>query len=434
VAAQGINCNQSRVYATYLGGSNDDEGHDIAVDAAGSAYVTGSTASSNFPTTAKAFQKILKAALVGETDAFVTKLNATGSALAYSTYLGGNRDDEGNGIAVDSSGSVAYVTGFASKESAAPGAPPPDFQVTSTQGELTYHGGISDAFVTKLSTNPSACTPIPAQGINCDQSRLYSIYLGGNSEDKGFGIALREGGNEPYVTGSTLFPTTCMPGNICTFPTTAGAYKRTPQGKGDAFVTKISSTVAINTFNQITTDDPALSNVPTSRGFGGVTVKTTRTDGTIYRACTDVNGFYKFLDLPKGDSYTVFPSKPGYNFSAVSTAAQQVVLPHLTDDLGDGRFKATATQVTPTCNYTISPTMKSFNFNGGTDSVSVTTSAGCACWLATSPVSWITITETNNVNGSGTITYKVLANPTTTSRTAMLTIAGKSFKVTQTGH
>ena len=93
-------------YSTYLGGSSDDVGDGIAVDAAGDAYVTGYTSSTNFPTTAGAFQSSLGGAM----NAFVTKLNAAGTALVYSTYLGGNNTDWGYGIAVDAVGD-AYVIG-----------------------------------------------------------------------------------------------------------------------------------------------------------------------------------------------------------------------------------------------------------------------------------------------------------------------------------
>src|SRR5207244_3352497 len=94
------------VYSTYLGGSGDDDSGGIAVDAQGNAYVTGRTTSSNFPTTAGAFQTTFG----GDSDAFVTMLNPTGSALVYSSYLGGHDEDIGRGIAVDGQGN-AYVTG-----------------------------------------------------------------------------------------------------------------------------------------------------------------------------------------------------------------------------------------------------------------------------------------------------------------------------------
>ena len=97
------------VYSTYLGGNSNDYGRGIAVDGSGNAYVTGYTYSTNFPTTAGAFQTS-HASDGGDADAFVTKLNAGGAALVYSTYLGGNGDDGGFGIVVDSAGN-AYVTG-----------------------------------------------------------------------------------------------------------------------------------------------------------------------------------------------------------------------------------------------------------------------------------------------------------------------------------
>src|SRR5437879_4297575 len=93
-------------YSTYLGGSNSDGGSGIAVDAAGNAYVTGNANSTNFPTTTGAFRN----GLVGFADAFVTKLDPTGSTLLYSTYLGGSNFNDATGIAVDAAGN-AYDTG-----------------------------------------------------------------------------------------------------------------------------------------------------------------------------------------------------------------------------------------------------------------------------------------------------------------------------------
>ena len=100
-------CGSALIYSTYLGGGGFDLGGGIAVDSSGNAYVTGSTQSSDFPTTAGALQTTLAG---GDFDAFVSKLNSTGSALVYSTYLCGSSSDGGDGIALDSSGN-AYVTG-----------------------------------------------------------------------------------------------------------------------------------------------------------------------------------------------------------------------------------------------------------------------------------------------------------------------------------
>jgi hypothetical protein len=129
------------VYSTYLGGGGPDGGSGIAVDASGNAYVTGVTASSDFPTTPGAFQTTYREVQ----DTFVSKLNAAGSALLYSTYLGGSGYDNGSGIAVDASGN-AYVTGGTSSS---------DFPTTPGAFQATY-GGNGDAFVSKLNASGSA--------------------------------------------------------------------------------------------------------------------------------------------------------------------------------------------------------------------------------------------------------------------------------------
>src|SRR4030042_1967296 len=89
------------VYSTFLGGNQDDIGYGIAVDSSGNAYITGRTDAYNFPTTSSAFDTSHNG---GFKDVFVTKLNSTGTAILYSTYLGGNSDDQGNSISVDTSG------------------------------------------------------------------------------------------------------------------------------------------------------------------------------------------------------------------------------------------------------------------------------------------------------------------------------------------
>jgi len=191
------------VYSTYLGGSDDEEGFGIAVDSAGNAYVTGETASTDFPL-ANAYQGTYGG---GWEDAFVTKLSADGSTLVYSTYLGGSDFEYNPSIAVDSAGN-AYVAG--STEST-------DFP-TENPFQGTYRGGVfsGDAFITKLS--PDGTTLV------------YSTYLGGSNDEEGFGIAIDSAGNA-YVTGrtwSTDFPT-------------ENAYQGVNGGYIDVFITKLSS-------------------------------------------------------------------------------------------------------------------------------------------------------------------------------------------------
>ena len=162
------------IYATYLGGGRADRIFRLVVDAAGNAYVTGDTDSSNFPT-ANARQPFYR----GGTDAFVAKINPSGSALVYSTYLGGDGIDGGAAIAVEPSGNVV-VTGFTSSASF------PTFRPL----QQANGGGSFDAFVARID----------------QQGRLnYSTYLGGRGSDSGFGVAVDSSG-AAYVMGLTDSP------------------------------------------------------------------------------------------------------------------------------------------------------------------------------------------------------------------------------------
>ena len=189
------------VYSTYLGGSGDEEGFGIAVDREGRAYVTGGTYSNDFPT-----EDALQPTPNGGQDAFVAKLNAQGTALVYSTYLGGSGDEEGVGIAVDRAGQ-AYVTGGPTNST--------DFPTTREALQPTF-GGVYDAFVAKLNARGTAL--------------VYSTYLGGSEFENGSGIAVDRAG-QAYVTGYTL---------STDFPT-KNALQSTFGGVEDAFVTKLNA-------------------------------------------------------------------------------------------------------------------------------------------------------------------------------------------------
>jgi hypothetical protein len=171
--ASKLNPTGAFVYTTYLGGSSDDVGNGIAVDSAGNAYVTGTTSSTDFPITANALQPTSG----GGSDAFVAKLSPDGSGLVYSTYLGGSTGDVGAGIAVDTGGN-AYVVGETQS---------PDFP---TAKPFQTCGGCPDygmAFVSMLNPDGSAL--------------VYSTYVGGDPGGGG-GIAVDSSGNA-YVAGGT---------------------------------------------------------------------------------------------------------------------------------------------------------------------------------------------------------------------------------------
>jgi len=189
----------SLVYSTYLGGSGNEYGRSIAVDSSGGVYVAGETYSADFPTAA-AFQ----VARGGPRDAFVAKLDASGASLVYSTYLGGSADDAAYGIAVDAEDQVHVVGQTYSS----------DFP-TSNPWRATY-GGLGDGFVAKLNAEGSALA--------------YSTFLNGSGEDRAAALAIDPSGNA-YVTGKTSsldFPT------LNPRQASKGAYN-------DAFVVKLTS-------------------------------------------------------------------------------------------------------------------------------------------------------------------------------------------------
>ena len=193
------------IYSTFIGGKSDDVGTSIALDQTGNSYITGYTSSSDYPITDGAYQSVLGSV---KGNGFVTKLNATGSALVYSTYLGGGTQNLGNSIAVDVIGN-AYITG-----STGPGYP------TTTgvyQNNFKGSNGTNNAFVTKLNSSGS--------------DLIYSTYIGGDSSDVGTSIVIDGNGNA-YITGNTHSPN---------YPTTGGAYQIILNGNSNAFITKLNS-------------------------------------------------------------------------------------------------------------------------------------------------------------------------------------------------
>ncbi len=215
------NAGTALLYSTYLGGAaNDSLCTGIGVDSAGSAYVTGTTISPDFPT-ANAIQPTFRSTGMMPLDAFVTKLSADGSKLTYSTFLNGTGASGGTALAVDAAGN-AYITGATTSR---------DFPVTTGALQTTYAGGggqrislltSGDAFVTKL--DPTG-------------KLAYSTFLGGAQDDIGIGIAIDGQGNA-YVVGSTM---------SANFPTKS-PYQATYKGaggdinytSGDGFVAKIN--------------------------------------------------------------------------------------------------------------------------------------------------------------------------------------------------
>lgn len=254
-------------FSTFLGGNGSDRGNGIAVDSAGNAYITGTTASTDFPVTPGAFQTAIAGIL--EIDAFVTKMNSTGTALIYSTYFGGSNRETGNDIAVDEAGN-AYITGLTDSGDlpTTPGA----FRTTPVGGDefeafamklnatgtalvySTYLGPVigsgiavdsaGNAYITGQASDNYPTTPGVFQTVSGGSSDgfvtklnstgtalVYSTFLGGSGFDVATEIAIDSGGNA-YVTGQAG----------AGFPITPGAFQTSFGGSSDAFVTKLNST------------------------------------------------------------------------------------------------------------------------------------------------------------------------------------------------
>ncbi|MFB3778502.1 MAG: SBBP repeat-containing protein [Bryobacteraceae bacterium] len=240
-------------YSTFLGGSGLDTIRALTVDTAGNAYVAGYTDSSDLPVAGSPAQ----AASRGGVEAFVAKLNSTGSSLVYCTYLGGSSDDRAFGIAVDSSGN-AYLTGWTYST---------NFPTTTGARQRTLGGG-RDAFVSKLNPAGSAL--------------LYSTYLGGSGNDSGNGIAIDANGNA-HVAGDTY---------STNFPV-LGGYRTSSAGRQDAFIAKLNSAgtnLVWSTYLGGSGDEGATALTVDSSGYVYVTGGTTSVNFPTYLALQAASG------------------------------------------------------------------------------------------------------------------------------------------------
>ena len=232
-------------YSSYLGGTLDDQGHGLAVDSSGCAYVTGYTRSTDFPTTDGAYDTTHN----GGPDVFLTKLSADGGTLSYSTYLGGSDEtthgDNPLDVAVDTSG-YAYVTGRTFSG---------DFPVTTGAYQTTKNNGTAtpDVFISKFNETGS--------------SLLYSTYVGGSDTDYGYGIAV-DGSGYVFVGGWT---------DSTNFPTTVNAFQTANEGNADALVFKLNpagggaSDLIYSTYLGGTQNDAGLDLAIDSSGYAYLT-------------------------------------------------------------------------------------------------------------------------------------------------------------------
>ena len=405
------------IYSTYLGGAALDYSTGIAVDASGNTYVSGSTASANFPV----FNAI-QPKLAGQINNFAVKIAPGGSSFVYSTYFGGSAVDYSNGMTIDKSGDLVLVGDTSSTNLPTLNAFQSTFcgwttgqTVTNNHGfvamlnpsgipvfvtyvcgtvagdsvraavfdatgnliltgdtnspafpllnpiQAQYGGGSYDSYVMKLSTNGTL---------------LFSTYLGGSGEDQGRGIVLDQAGNI-YVTGETF---------SSNFPT-VNPIQTTNGGGADAFLTKINAAgTAINFSTYI-------GGSGTDFGYGLVV------DGL---ANAYVTGATNSSNFPAGGAY-----QPHY---------------------GGGPDDSFLTVIS-TCAFTFS-TPAVYSAPGGSGSIAITTTPECG-WTGTSNNPWITLAAPPNSGvGSGSLSYSVAPNNGGT-RTGSLTIAGKTVSISQ---
>ncbi len=243
------------VYSTFLGGEENDSTEGVAVDSSGVAYVTGGTKSNGFPATVTAYQ----GQRAGDTDAYLAKINAAGSALLYSSYIGGSGTDRGSSVAIDGNG-IAYVAGYCAS---------PDFP-TENPFQAGF-GGSFDAFVAKFDTNASGINSLP-----------FCSYLGGIADDKAYGIALDSNGSNIYVTGQSS--SNNLPLLNPAQPSFGGTY--------DAFVARVSAagTKIYTTYLGGSGDDRATGVAVNAAGEAYVTGFTSSTNFPVVTPLQIANG------------------------------------------------------------------------------------------------------------------------------------------------
>ncbi len=226
-------------YSSYLGGSSNDQSNGIFIDLAGDIYIVGQTGSLDLPTASP-----LQSDISGNRDAFITKLNSTGTALIYSTYIGGSGDEEGLGITVDAFGQASIVGKTTST----------DFP-TLTPLQPVFGGGESDAFIAKLNAAGSAF--------------IYSTFFGGKGDDEGRAIAL-DSFAQVHITGTTT---------SANFPI-ANAIQEQLSGAADAFVAKFDQTASLLFYSTLLGGDGAESGNSIALDGNGNTYVTGATDSS----------------------------------------------------------------------------------------------------------------------------------------------------------
>ena len=412
---------QTLVYSTYLGGESNDQGIGIAVGADGSAYVAGMTGSQNFPQVEPA------SGYGGFVDAFVARLNPAGSALLFSTHLGGTQSDQASGLALSTSGDI-FVTGNTVST---------DFPVVSAV-RGAYGGGRSDAFIAKLGVESDLSVTVAESNdpVMVGNPLSYTFTVGNAGPSPATGVTL----GYTLPPGLTLVSATPSQGSCNTSGQTVTCALGSLTVSGSATVilnfnpTAASSVVSSTATVTANEPDHSQSNnsvmvetvisaspsirgrvrAPGGAGLAGVAVTLSGSQSAMVQ--TDANGFYQFAEIPAGGNYVVAPLKPGVSFEPPSRSFNNLGADQTADFTGTD------------CTWTLTPATQSFGAGGGSGSVTVNTLRGCP-WTAASGSDWITVTAGASGTDTGTVSFTV--TPTSVPRAGRITIAGQNFPVYQ---
>jgi hypothetical protein len=415
----------SVIYSTYLGGSGDEIGSGIAVDKKGRIFVTGTTKSNDFPT-ANGFQT---GAGSGET-AFVTGIDPAQNAMFYSSYLGGSGGEVGRDVAVAPDGTIWVAGGTFSNA---------DFPISGFAYQTAY-GGSGDGFVAQIDSSVSG-----------SGSLLYATFLGGSGPDEAKKIIVDSAGRVIVTgyTGSANFPVTPdamqtnYGGNFDAFvailnPKSSGprstqavystffggnqpeiAYDMKLDAAGNLYLTGFTmspdmpvSANALQPVYNLSLDAFALAFNPSQPGSGGI----------IYSSYVASDGQQIGYGVDFNATGTIY-------VAGFSTGAVFADIGGAGKGTGPGNTDAFVMGVSP-CTYTLSKLSNQFPSQGGSDNVTITTSAPSCKWSVLSQVSWITMTPTSGT-GNGTVQVTAAANTTGAARSATVSIAGISYSAGQ---
>ncbi|MCI0664148.1 MAG: FG-GAP-like repeat-containing protein, partial [Acidobacteria bacterium] len=410
-------------FSTYLGGTGFELATAIAVDTAGNPYVTGLTNSLDFPVIDAVQSTKGGNPPANNTDAFVIKLSTDGTAIVYSTYLGGNGTDQGNSIAVDTSAN-AYVTGIASSS---------DFPTTPFP---IRPAGPSDAFVTKIGVSADLAitvTGVP-NPVMINNQLTYTLTVTNNGADPAINVRV----TDTLPTGVSLVSSVTSQGN-CSSTSEISCELGNLAAGSNAIITIIvtpstpgtiinranvtSGTQDINPANNSATLEANVSLLPsiygrvTTGGGAGLSGVSVAVSEVVRPPVVTVDdGNYQFAELVQGGNYTVTPSRQGYVFNPPNRTINNLQ----SDQRAD--FGGVA------CIFSISSASQSFPATGGVGSVTITSPDPQCPWTATSNVPWIKFITASG-NGSAIASFKV--EPTVGSRNGTITISGNTIRILQ---